>query len=147
MAGGRNDPYGAFNFIVEIDGLDANAVAGFMEVSGLEAEVGVIEYREGGDPTVVRKLPGLRKYSNITLKRGYTDSRALYEWWKETVDGQTHRRNGSIILLNETREPAVRFNFLQGWPCRYSGPHFDAQLGAVAIETLEICHEGLQLAE
>lgn len=145
--GSRNDPYSSFNFIVEIDGLDVDAVAGFAECSGLTNETDPIDYREGSEDTVVRKLPGLRKFTNIVLQRGYTDSTAIWDWRKAVVDGQTIRANGSITLLNEARQPALRFEFREGWPCKYEGPSFNAKNNEVAIEKLEICHEGVVLAE
>jgi phage tail-like protein len=140
--GSRNDPYSAFNFLVEIDGV---TVAGFSEVSGLTTETDVIEYRTGSEDITNRKLPGLRKYTNIALKRGYTDSKELWEWRKKVINGQTERQSGAIVLLNEGREPALRWNFREGWPCKWEGPAFNAKNNEVAIETLEISHEGLEL--
>ena len=137
----RNDPYGAFNFIVEIDGL---GLVGFAEVTGLQVETGIFEYRVGSGDTTL-KLPGLTKYTNIVLKRGYTESKELWQWMKATVDGQPERRNGTIKMLDETGQTVQQFEFFDGWPSRYEGPHFDAQNSAVAIETLEITHERLNL--
>src|SRR2546423_7394777 len=100
----RHDPYRNFNFRVEIGGL---TIAAFTEVSGLESEAEVIEYREGGDSRV-RKLPGLRKYPNIVLKRGLTQDATLWNWHKGVLDGNVERRNGSVILLDEQGREAVR---------------------------------------
>lgn len=141
---GRTDPYGAFNFIVEIDGV---AAGGFREVSGLESSVDVIEYRNGSDDTTVRKLPGLKKYSNVVLKRGLSNDHALWNWYQTILQGQVDRRSMVVVVLNEAREPAVRFELRNAWPCRWSGPDLDAGRSAVAIETLEICHEGVELDE
>ena len=138
----RNDPYKAFNFLVEIDGI-AHAV--FSEVTGLESETAVIEYRAGGE-NVVRKLPGLTKFGNITLKRGITQDAELWNWRKSIVDGDIDRRNGSIVLLDDKRSPVVRWNFHDGWICKWEGPALSAQSNEVAIETMEIAHEGLELA-
>lgn len=140
--GSRNDPYAAFNFLVEIDGVTQ---AGFAECSGLTTETDPIEYREGNEDITVRKLPGLKKFTNITLKRGFTDSRDLWEWRKKVMDGQTERQAGAIVLLNEAREEALRYNFREGWPCKWEGPSFNAKNNEVAIEMMEICHEGLEL--
>jgi phage tail-like protein len=140
--GSRNDPYSAFNFLVEIDGV---TVAGFSEASGLDSETDVVEYRDGNEDITVRKLPGLKKYSNISLKRGFTDSTELWEWRKKVMDGQTERQSGSIVLLNEAREPSLRFNFREGWPSKWEGPSLNAANNETAIETLEIAHEGLVL--
>jgi phage tail-like protein len=85
MAGAnRNDPFGAFNFLVEIDGVMKGS---FSEVSGLDAEIDPIEYRTGDEDITVRKIPGLRKYSNITLKRGLTLDHSLWDWMKQGLDG------------------------------------------------------------
>ncbi len=141
MATPRNDPYGAFNFIVEIDGI---AVAGFSECSGLAAETAVIEYREGNEPMRVRKLAGLTKFTAITLKRGITGNRDLWNWHKNITNGATDRRNGSIVLLGNDRSPVARWNFSDGWPAKWEGPHLKAKGNEIAIETLEIEHEGLE---
>jgi phage tail-like protein len=145
MSAARNDPFAAYNFIVEIDGI---AKAGFSEVYGLAVEVEVVDYREGNEPSAaVRKLPGLVKYANITLKRGYTPDLALWKWMKSVVDGQAVRAGVAITLLNSQRQPAARWNVRQAWPCRYEGPSLNALGNDVAIETLELCHEGLERVE
>jgi phage tail-like protein len=136
----RNDPYSAFNFLVEIDGV---TVAGFSECSGLSSETDAIEYRNGSEDITVRKLPGLVKYSNITLKRGFTQSKELWQWRKQVLDGKTQRRSGTVTLLDEARKPALRWNFREGWPRKLDGPTLNAKTNEVAIETLEIAHEGL----
>ena len=138
----RNDPYKAFNFLVEIDGI-AHAV--FSEVTGLESETAVIEYRAGGE-NVVRKLPGLTKFGNITLKRGITQDAELWNWRKSIVEGEIDRRNGSIILLDDQRTEVVRWHFREGWICKWEGPTLNAKANEVAIETIEIAHEGLERA-
>lgn len=130
------------NFIVEIDGV---AVGGFSECTGLDTESAVIEYRNGNEENTVRKIPGLKKFGNIVLKRGITQGRELWDWRKQVMDGRTERRSGSIILLSEGREEVLRWNFRRGWPVRWSGPSLHAMANEVAIETLEIAHEGLEL--
>lgn len=142
---GRSDPFGAFNFLVQIDGI---AQAAFMEVTGMEAEIVPIEYREGGDKTLsVRKLPGLAKYSNIVLKRGITPDHSLWDWFKQALDGNVQRKTLAIILLDDKHQPVVRWAVHDAWPCKYAGPVLNAKTSDVAIETLEICHEGLELVE
>jgi phage tail-like protein len=136
----RDDPYKAFNFLVEIDGV---AVAGFSEVSGLASETEVIEYRTGDAKSGVRKLPGLTKHANIVLRRGVTQDADLWNWRKAVEDGNVDRRNGSIVLLDEARNPVLRWNFSQGWICKWVGPTLRAKGNEVAIETIEIAHEGL----
>jgi phage tail-like protein len=138
MAVGRVDPYRGFNFLVEIDGITQ---AGFQEVSGLDASTDAVDYREGADPNHVRKLTGLNKYSAITLKRGVTDSDELWRWRKAVIDGRTERKNGSIILLDESGVEKIRWNFANAWPSKWTGPSFNATSTAVAVETLEITHE------
>ena len=139
----RDHPYGAYNFHVEIDGI---AAASFAEVCGLESETAVVEYRIGNARTNASlKLPGLTTFSNIVLKRGITRDPALWQWRKSIVDGNPDRRNGSIILLDETHNPVLRWSFRNGWPCKWEGPCLDASSNEIAIETLEIAHEGLEL--
>jgi phage tail-like protein len=139
----RNDPYAQFNFLIEVEDL---AVAGFTEVSGLNAESDIIEYREGSDLTRMRKLPALSKFGNITLKRGYTQSRELWEWRKSTLDGATQRHNGAIILLDEARNPVHRWEFFEAWISKYEGPALNASTAEAAVESIEIAVESLQLA-
>lgn len=137
----RMDPFKNFNFLVEIDGITA---AGFTECTGLESETEVIEYREGSEVNAVRNLPGLTRYSNIVLKRGVTDNKELYNWRKAIIGGQIERKNGSIILLDDKREQVARWNFRQGWPCYMAGPDLSATESEIAIEVMEICHEGFE---
>ena len=143
QTGSRNDPYTSFNFLVEIDGV---TVGGFSECSGLTAETDHIDYRTGAEDITLRKLPGLRKYPNIVLKRGFTASKELWEWRKKVINGRTDRRSGSITLLNEAREPALEWKFREGWPSKWDGPTLNGKNNELAIEALEICHEGLELA-
>ncbi len=139
--GSRNDPFSAFNFLVDIGG----ATAGFSEASGLTMETDPVEYRNGDEDITVRKLPGLKKFTNIVLKRGFTDSKELWEWRKTVMDGKTERKDGTITLLNEERKAALRWNFREGWPSKLEGPSLNAKNNETAIETLEICHEGLDM--
>lgn len=141
--GDRNDPYHAYNFLVEIDGITR---AGFRECSGLDSAQDPIEYREGNEPLTARKLPGLNKYSNISLKWGITDDAELWDWRQKAMDGTVERKNGSIVLLDDTGEEKVRWNFVNGWPTKWTGPSFNATGNEMAIETLEIANEGLAKA-
>ena len=139
----RIDPYKNFRFLVEIEGITQ---AGFSECSGFGSEVEVIEYREGGDKvTAARKLPGRAKYPNITLKWGVTDSRELYDWHRAVLQGQIQRKSGAIILLDDEGNPRVRWNFFEAWPSKWEGPDLCAQGNDVAIETLVITCERLEL--
>jgi phage tail-like protein len=129
----RKDPYRSLNFLVEID---AVTQAGFQECSGLDTQTSSIEYREGADPKHVRKLQGLNSFTNISLKRGITDSTDLWDWYR-TGD----RRSGSIVLLDDKGVEKMRWNFVNAWPTKWTGPSFNAMGNAVAIEALEIAHE------
>jgi phage tail-like protein len=141
--GDRRDPYSAFNFLVEVEGV---TVAGFTECSGLVNETEIIDYRNGNEDITRRRLPGLVKYNNIVLKRGFTNSTELWDWRKKVVDGKTQRQSGSVVLLDEARKPALRWNFREGWPAKLEGPTLNAKNNEVAIETMEIVHEGLVMA-
>ena len=141
----RVDPYRAYNFLVEIDGITR---AGFRECSGLDTAQDPIEYREGseGKNLTSKKLPGLIKYSNVSLKWGITDDAELWDWRKTVMDAAIERKNGSIVLLDDAGDEKARWNFVEGWPTKWTGPSFNATGNEVAIETLEIAHEGLTKA-
>ncbi|MFZ0388950.1 MAG: phage tail protein [Calditrichia bacterium] len=140
--GDRRDPFRNFRFRVEIDGVQQ---AGFSEATGFDATVDVIEYRDGNENTTVRKLPGLTKYGNITLKRGVTNSTELFEWHLDVVRGNIERRNMSIVLMDESGNDAARWNIINAWPTKYDPPDFNAKGNDVAIESLEIVCEGVEL--
>ena len=140
-AGTLTDPFGNYAFVVEIDGIDRGA---FQEVSGFDSTIDVIEHREGGENTTVRKLPGMTKYSNLVLKWGITDDMTLYNWHRDTVNGRPNfRRNGSIILRDRQQNEVARWDFVRAWPTKYDGPDLNAEGTDVAIETLELAHEGI----
>jgi len=141
--GKRVDPYRGYNFLVEIDGITQ---AGFQEVSGLDSSTDAQDYREGNDPNHLRKIPGLNKFSAITLKRGITDSDELWKWRATVVDGKADRRNGSIILMDDTGQEKIRWNFFNAWPSKWTGPSFNATSTSIAIETLEITPEDVKKA-
>jgi phage tail-like protein len=135
------DPFGNYNFHVEIDGILRGS---FQEVSGLESTVDVIEHREGGWNTTPHKLPGMTKHANIVLKWGITTDRELPDWHRKIVEGDIDRRNGSVVLLDRKGQEKARWNFVQAWPTKYSGPSFNAESADVAIESLELVHEGVE---
>lgn len=138
--GQRKDPYRNFRFRVEIDGLQQ---AGFTDVSGFDATVDVVEYREGNETTTARKLSGLTKYGNISLKWGITDSTEIYNWFIEVTKGNVQRKNISIVLVDETGSDKSRWNFINAWPSKYDAPDFSAKSSDVGIESLDIVHEGM----
>lgn len=144
----RNDPYPAYNFEVVVAGIsdDGKSVKGsFQEVSGLDAEVDVIEYRNGSESNTVRKLPGLTKFTNITLKRGIIGDLTFWNWLVTAMQGRVQRADVTIILLDENRNPVMRWNFIRAWPCKWTGSVLNAKCNEVAIEILEICHEGMAI--
>ena len=140
---GNPDPYRGYRFRIELDGVERGA---FQECSGLDFSQDPIEYREGPDPLYPRKLPGLTKYSNITLKWGITQDEELWDWRDQALKGAIVRKNGSIILVDDEGNDKTRWNFEAGWPAKWTGPTFNATANEVAVETLEIAHEVLKKA-
>lgn len=141
--GERNDPYRSYNFRVEFDGLE---LGNFSEVTGLSAEGEAVDYRGGADVLQsVRKLPGLRSYTNITLKRGVTQNDELFTWYRNIANGEPDRRNGSIVLLNESREDVVRWNVENAFVNKIDFPSLNATGNEVAIESVELVHERLTM--
>jgi len=141
----QNDPYLGFRFQVEIEGM---TVGGFSEVSGLQVEVEVEDYREGGQNEFVHKLVGPTRYpANLTLKHGLMDAMALWEWHQAVRNGQIQRKNGSILLLDSTGKEVRRWNFANAHPVRWSGPDLRAATAEVALESIELVHGGLSLGK
>jgi phage tail-like protein len=135
------DPFLSFNFLVEIKGL---TVGGFTDVTGLQVEVEVEDYREGGVNGFIHKLAGPVRYpSNLVLKRGMMKADQLSAWQQEVASGKIALRNVSIILLDHAGDEARRWDFNEAYPVRWNGPELRAATGAVAIETLELVHKGL----
>lgn len=134
----RVDPYKNFRFRVEIDGIQP---ASFAECAGLGSEIEVVEYREGSDPSAVRKLPGTVTYPDIVLRWGVTDSRELYNWHLGIINGNLQRKNGSVVLLDDSGQERIRWNFFQAWPSKWVGPTLNARSDDVAIETLVLTCE------
>lgn len=139
--GARVDPARNFNFLVEIDGI---AQAKFSECSGLDSTIESSDYREGGDNTTVRKLPGKTTYSDISLKWGTTDSTELWDWHHRAIQGNVERKTGSIVLYDlANAQEVARWNFVDAWPMKWEGPSLNATGNEVAIETLTLAHEGV----
>lgn len=137
----RNDPYLSFRFLVEIQGL---IVGGFSEVSGLQAETEIEEFREGGVNDHVHKLPKITKYPNLTLKRGITDSDVLWNWYQDVISGFFERKNGFIILQDNEGNEKWRWHFINAYPVKWTGPDLKADSSTVAVETLELAHNGIK---
>lgn len=137
----RNDPYMAFNFLVEIEGL---IVGGFNDVTGLQVETEVQEYREGGLNDYIHKLAGPTRYpANLVLKRGLTDIETLWSWHQDVVQGRIERKNASVYLLDRQRLPAMWWNVMEAYPVKWSGPDLRAESSTVAVETVELVHRGI----
>ncbi len=128
-------PQGKFRYKVEIDGLEAG---GFSEASGFDASIDVIEYREGDMVQTPMKVPGLKKYGNITLKQGVTDSTVMYDWIIAGVEGEVERKTITITILDETETAAASWQVINVWPAKYTAPDFNATASEIAIESLEI---------
>lgn len=140
----RTAPYGAFNFLVEVDG--GEIFGGFSDVSGIGTELTIAEYRDGSDKVNhVRKIPGIHKVTDITLKRGIVDSSSMWEWIRESrTEGPAAQRNVTITLLDEAREAVQRWILRGVVPMKYTGPTLAAKGGGdVAMEELVLSAEGL----
>lgn len=137
----RTDPSTSFRFQVELDGL---LVAGFSEVLGLKAETEVEIYREGGVNDFEHHFIKVQKYPNLVLKRGISNSVELWKWYEGVAQGIITRKNGSIILLNPKGQESFRWNFFNSFPVKWVGPQLSSHSSEVAIETLEIVHQGLK---
>jgi len=142
--GGRKDPYLNYNFAVEIEGLVAG---GFSEVSGLQTEIEVQEYREGGLNEYIHKRAGPTKYpTNLVLKKGITDVRTLWNWYSEVTQGKIKRQNMSVLLMDSSGQESLRWNFEQAYPVRWMGPELKATASEVAVEAVEFAHCGFRQA-
>jgi phage tail-like protein len=117
----------------------------FTEISGLDAEIAPIEYRNGSEDITVRKMPGLKKFTNIVCKRGVIGDVTFWNWILQGLNGAINRVDGSIDLLDEQKNTVMQWKFTRAWPCKYTGPSMNAKNNEIAIESLEICHEGLSI--
>lgn len=141
--GARTDPYRNFRFKVEIDGIQT---ASFAEATIPDTTTDSVDYREGTDLPFQKKLSGLTKYGNITLKKGLTDSVELYQWRKSVEDAGAikARKNISLVLIDEEGNDKARWDIMEAWPTKYSPSGFSAKANEVVIETLELVHEGIK---
>jgi phage tail-like protein len=139
----RQDPLRNYRFRVEIDGIQAG---GFSEVFIEPTTTDVIDYREGGDRSYVRKLPGLTKFGNVTLKRGVSTSLELFNWHLQVVRGQiaNARRNVVIVVLDDAGQDVARFQISEAWPTKYDPGDLNATGNEVFIESLELANEGIE---
>jgi len=139
----RHDPLPGSRFRVEIDGISA---AAFSEVEIGESTTDVIEYREGTDPTHVRKLPGLTRFGDVVLRRGVTTSLELAQWHRQVVAGQggASRRNVVIVVEDATGADLLRFVVSDAWPTKFGPIRLAAGGNEILIETLELANEGIE---
>lgn len=144
----RQDPLRNFRYRLEINDIDQ---AGFSEVTIGELSTDPIEYREGDEITTARKLNGLNKYGNITLKWGITDSTELADWHQLVVDDRTAlddaRRTVVIRVQNEAGEDKAAFEILKAWPCKYDPSDLNATGNEVSVDSVELCNEGIKRIE
>ena len=139
--GERQDPFLAFRFEIRLDDL---AVGGFSDCTGLHMETEVQDYPEGGLNTHLHKFPTRTKLTNLVLKRGIVD-RLMWDWYYELTQGQIRFRNGSILVKDPAAATVVmEWQFRQAFPCKWSGPDLNAAQSSVAVETMELCHQGLE---
>ena len=138
--GERTDPYLGFRFRVELDGIISG---GFSDVGGLAVELETESYEEGGVNHFTHELPTRLSHSNVTLERGVTDSEDLWNWMNAAVRGPPDRKTGQILLHDANGVPVRGWEFKNGYPVRWEGPELSADQGVIAIETLEIAHQGL----
>ncbi len=144
----REDPLLGFSFMLDISG----SVAGyFSECSGIGSENEVTEQKvvnkEGVQ--VVFKIPGRLKWGDITLKRGVTSDMQIWDWRKQVEDGQVGqaRKNGSIVMFDTSLKEVARWNFVNGWPSKVSGPQPKADGNDISLEELTIVHEYISRAK
>lgn len=142
QAGTYTDPYAAYNFRLDIQGVDE---ARFTECSGIGVRVRALRYREGGRNASIHRLPGRVEYSDVTLRYGLTSSRALWDWFMKAAEGKVQRKNVSIVLLQrDGMTETIRWNLERAWPSEWTGAPLDAMGHEVAIESLTLVYESLE---
>jgi phage tail-like protein len=147
----RENPYGAFNYVVSLggaqgDGSEGSIIGGFSDASGLGYEVKYSEYRNGNERfNTVRKIPNTHTLDEVTLKRGLVGSDDLFQWLKGVRDGTADPRTVTITLLDEARNPVATFTLRRAQPKKWTGPTLAAKGGGeVAMEELHLVHEGIE---
>lgn len=135
------DPYGSFRFRVEILGL---RVGGFTEVSGLDREVQLEDFREGGLNDYTHKLATVTKYQNLTLKRGLADATDLWGWHQDVVNGRIERRQVTVVLIDISGRDTWRWVVDKAFPVKWSGASLNASTNAVFVESVELAHHGIK---
>jgi phage tail-like protein len=136
----RNDPLPVFSFWVDL-GMGGQAY--FKGVAGLRYETEVVPVKAGGVNDTTYNLVGATKWTNLVFKQGFTKSSALIQWRQEWMQGKMNRIGGTITQLDTALQPKAQWTFVRGWPCKWDIAEFDASKSELAIETLEIAHDGL----
>ena len=143
----ERDPLIGAHFALDVDGVVS---AFFKEASGFNNSSEVVTHQavDAQGRTVIQKIPGTLTWDDITLRRGITDDRGLWDWRQKVIDGLVGeaRANGSVIMYNSKSEEVARFNFANGWPSGWKGPDVNSEDQSVAIEEITITHEGLERA-
>ena len=151
MAVFRDNPYGGFNFLVNLggasgDGSPGTIVGGDFEVTLPTAEMELTDYRAGNERAASpRKTTGLTRYSNVTLRRGLVGSTDLWEWFKHVRDGEQDRRSVAVTLLDEGHRPVMTWKLTNCLPIKYTGPTLNARGSEVAIEEIVLSVERLEI--
>jgi phage tail-like protein len=146
LPGARIDPYHAFNFAIEVEGI---LTGGFSECGGLQVETEYQEYREGGVNDFIHRFAGPARHPLLTLKHGLTQIDGLWRWHQEVVNSvalgekKITRRNGTIYLLDKKGLPVMWWDFKEAIPIKWTGPEFRADSASVAFESVELAHRGL----
>ncbi len=147
----RENPYGAFNYIVNLggaqgDGSTGTVIGGFSDVSGLGVDVSYSEYRNGNERfNTTRKIPNTHKLDDVTLKRGLVGSDDLFAWLKTVRDGTADPRQVTITLMDEARQPVAIWSLRNAQPKKWVGPTLTAKGGGeVAMEEMHLVHEGIE---
>lgn len=140
LLGVRLDPYQSFNFFVEIEGILAG---GFSECAGLQVETEVKDYAEGGLNDYTHQFRGRTKYPPLVLTHGITLVDGLWRWHQEVLEGRGERQNGTVYLLDRKGVPVLWWNFKGALPTKWSGPDLKANSNEVAVERVELVHQGL----
>jgi phage tail-like protein len=139
------DPEGAYVFCLEIEGIE---IAQFLECSGLKSTTTVFELEEGGMNHRIHKLPGQSKWDNIVLRYGVTGDVSLMGWRGGIIQdefGKDSRKNGAIVVKNNQMEVVRRYNFMEAWPVSWEGPSLNSQSNELAIESIELAHNGIEV--
>lgn len=138
-----SDQYlGAYRFEVKVTGIDESY---FKEVEGLSGQMQVTEYREGGENSVTHMLPGPMRFSNLVLKRGFTASTALYDWFASAQKGKVERKTAILTVHDSKGAPKITITLKDAFPCRWEGNPLNSVENGLSVEMLELAHKGFEV--